>query len=66
MGLIETYKNQIQRLCESHKVKILYSFGSVNTAKFTEDSDAVDRTIEINYKRSNDKNSQGRTEHQNF
>ena len=39
MGFIETYKNQIQRLCESHKVKTLYAFGSVNTEKFTQDSD---------------------------
>lgn len=46
MGLIETYKNQIQRLCESHKVKTLYSFGSVNTAKFTQDSD-VDLVVDF-------------------
>jgi predicted nucleotidyltransferase len=39
MGLIDTYKNQIQRLCETHKVKALYSFGSVNTKNFTKDSD---------------------------
>lgn len=49
MGLIETYKNQIQKLCEYHKVKSLYSFGSVNTSKFNKDSDVdlvVDFTIE--------------------
>jgi predicted nucleotidyltransferase len=46
MGLIETYKNQIQRLCERHKVKTLYSFGSVNTAKFTQDSD-VDLVVDF-------------------
>ena len=46
MGLIEIYKNQIQRLCESHKVKTLYSFGSVNTAKFTQDSD-VDMVVDF-------------------
>jgi predicted nucleotidyltransferase len=46
MGLIETYKNQIQRLCESHKVKTLYSFGSVNTTKFTQDSD-VDFVVDF-------------------
>jgi uncharacterized protein len=46
MGLIETYKNQIQRLCESHKVKTLYSFGSVNTTKFTKDSD-VDLVVDF-------------------
>ena len=46
MGLIETYKNQIQKLCESHKVKTLYSFGSINTAKFTSDSD-VDLVVDF-------------------
>jgi uncharacterized protein len=39
MGLIETYKDQILRLCVNHKVKSLYSFGSVNTPKFKSDSD---------------------------
>jgi uncharacterized protein len=46
MGLIETYKNQIQKLCESHKVKTLYSFGSINSAKFTPDSD-VDLVVDF-------------------
>jgi predicted nucleotidyltransferase len=46
MGLIETYRNQIQRLCENHKVKTLYSFGSVNTTKFTHDSD-VDLVVDF-------------------
>jgi uncharacterized protein len=46
MGLIETYKTQIQRLCESHKVKTLYSFGSVNTTTFTGDSD-VDLVVDF-------------------
>ena len=46
MGLIKTYKNQIQRLCENHKVKTLYSFGSVNTTKFTQDSD-VDLVVDF-------------------
>lgn len=39
MGLIETYKDQILRLCENYNVKSLYSFGSVNTTKFNEQSD---------------------------
>ncbi|MCB0539430.1 MAG: nucleotidyltransferase domain-containing protein [Cyclobacteriaceae bacterium] len=39
MELIETYKNQIQKLCENHNVKTLYSFGSVNTPRFTKESD---------------------------
>jgi len=46
MGLIETHKNQIQKLCENHKVKTLYSFGSVNTTKFTKESD-VDLLVDF-------------------
>jgi predicted nucleotidyltransferase len=46
MGLIEAYKNEIQRVCERHRVKTLYSFGSVNTKKFTQDSD-VDFVVEF-------------------
>jgi uncharacterized protein len=46
MGLIETYKDQIQKLCETHKVKSLYSFGSVNTTHFTKDSD-VDLMVDF-------------------
>jgi uncharacterized protein len=46
MGLLETYKEQIQRLCENHKVRTLYSFGSVNTTRFTKDSD-VDLMVDF-------------------
>ncbi len=46
MGLIDTYKNQIQSLCENHKVKTLYSFGSVNTKNFTQESD-VDLIVDF-------------------
>jgi predicted nucleotidyltransferase len=46
MGLLETYKDQIQRLCKDHRVKTLYSFGSVNTQKFTSDSD-VDLMVDF-------------------
>lgn len=46
MGLIEMYKDQIQRLCKNHKVKSLYSFGSVNTARFTKESD-VDLMVDF-------------------
>jgi uncharacterized protein len=46
MGLLETHRNQIQRLCENHKVRTLYSFGSVNTSKFTKDSD-VDLMVDF-------------------
>ena len=46
MGLLETYKDQIQRLCKNHKVRTLYSFGSINTSKFTADSD-VDLMVDF-------------------
>ncbi len=46
MGLIETYKDQILRLCENYNVKSLYSFGSVNTTKFDEQSD-VDLMVDF-------------------
>ena len=39
MGLIETHKDQINRLCKNNKVKTLYSFGSVNKISFTQESD---------------------------
>ena len=47
MGLIETYKDQIFLLCENHKVKSLYSFGSVNKPNFTKESD-VDLLVDFN------------------
>ena len=46
LGLIETYNDQIQRLCKSHKVKTLYSFGSVNAKKFSKESD-VDLMVDF-------------------
>lgn len=46
MGLIEKYMNQIQRLCEDHQVRTLYSFGSVNTTSFAKDSD-VDLVVDF-------------------
>jgi len=46
MGLLETYKDQIQKLCKNHKVKSLYSFGSVNTQRFTTESD-VDLMVDF-------------------
>ena len=39
MGVIETYKDQIHKLCEHYRVKSLYSFGSVNTPGFAKESD---------------------------
>jgi len=46
MGLIETYKMEIQKLCENHRVKSLYSFGSVNTPRFNSKSD-VDLMVDF-------------------
>ncbi len=39
MGLIESYSEQIHRLCQNYKVRSLYSFGSVNSARFSKESD---------------------------
>ena len=39
MNRIETYTPDIIKLCETHKVKSLYAFGSVLTDKFHKDSD---------------------------
>jgi predicted nucleotidyltransferase len=47
MNLIDTYKNQIIELCDNHKVKELYIFGSVLTDKFTDSSD-IDMLIQFN------------------
>jgi uncharacterized protein len=46
MGFIETHKNQIQRLCENHKVRTLYAFGSVNSKNFSKKSD-VDLVVDF-------------------
>ena len=46
MGLLETYKDQIQRLCKNYKVKTLYAFGSILTPKFNKDSD-VDLMVDF-------------------
>jgi predicted nucleotidyltransferase len=46
MNFIDNYKNQIRLLCDTLKVKTLYSFGSVNTAKFREESD-VDLIVDF-------------------
>ncbi len=46
MGLLETYKDQIHNLCKNYKVKSLYSFGSINTPKFSNTSD-VDLIVDF-------------------
>jgi len=37
--LLENYISQINKLCENHKVKQLYAFGSVLGTKFSDNSD---------------------------
>ena len=39
MKELDKYRSMIISLCEKHKVKSLYAFGSVLTDKFNEDSD---------------------------
>jgi len=39
MNRLETYGPDIIKLCETHKVKSLYAFGSVLTDHFTSESD---------------------------
>ena len=39
MDKLSAYKNQINLLCASHKVKSLYAFGSIVTSRFNTDSD---------------------------
>jgi predicted nucleotidyltransferase len=39
MNQLSTYKTQINELCEYHKVKSLYAFGSVLTPRFNAESD---------------------------
>ena len=39
MDLLEKYNDDISKLCEQHKVKSLYAFGSVLTDKFNNQSD---------------------------
>lgn len=46
MGILEIYKEQIQQLCKSNKVRTLYSFGSVNTTRFSSYSD-VDLMVDF-------------------
>jgi len=47
MNLIDNYKSQIIELCDNHKVKELYLFGSVLTDRFNESSD-IDMLIQFN------------------
>ena len=39
MNTLDTYATDIIKLCENHKVKSLYAFGSVLTDRFNSESD---------------------------
>ena len=47
MNKLETYTPQIIKLCETHKVKSLYAFGSVLTNRFNSNSD-IDLVVDFN------------------
>ena len=44
---LDIYTDQISRLCESHKVRYLFAFGSVLNDEFTDGSD-VDLIVDFN------------------
>ena len=46
MNNLQTYQPEITKLCETHKVKSLYAFGSVLTENFKTESD-VDLIVEF-------------------
>lgn len=47
MNTLTAYKNEINVLCESHRVKNLYAFGSVLTSNFNINSD-IDLIVDFN------------------
>ena len=46
MTKLETYISDIIKLCETHKVKTLYAFGSVLTDRFNQESD-IDMIVDF-------------------
>ncbi|MEQ8554604.1 MAG: nucleotidyltransferase domain-containing protein [Cyclobacteriaceae bacterium] len=46
MGYLESFRNELHELCANHNVKSLYSFGSVNTTNFSDESD-IDFLVEF-------------------
>ena len=44
---LDSYIDEINMLCENHKVRQLFAFGSVLNAEFTKDSD-VDLVVDFN------------------
>jgi uncharacterized protein len=47
MNLIEVNKDKLKELCDNHKVKELYLFGSIFTEQFNDSSD-IDMLIQFN------------------
>ena len=46
MNILQNYHSDIVKLCEAHKVKSLYAFGSVLTDKFNKESD-IDLVVDF-------------------
>jgi len=46
---LDPFRKQIIQLCQKHKVKYLFAFGSVLTNKFTDESD-VDLIVDLEIK----------------
>ena len=44
---LDSYIDEINKLCEHHKVRQLFAFGSVLNTEFTEDSD-IDLMVDFN------------------
>jgi predicted nucleotidyltransferase len=47
MNNLSAYKQEINELCETHKVRSLYAFGSVLSSNFNTNSD-IDLIVEFN------------------
>lgn len=46
MNIVEKHKRELDQLCDKHKVKTLYLFGSILTDKFNDSSD-IDMLIQF-------------------
>lgn len=46
MNILSTYSNEVKQLCDSHKVRSLFAFGSVTTERFNANSD-IDFVVDI-------------------
>lgn len=47
MNIVEAHKDELYKICDTHKVKELYLFGSILTEKFNDSSD-IDMLIQFN------------------